>query len=445
VPPIDKPAASADVEVDEGPADVNPYLEPTDIEVSRDEDIDNEKPLGREEAITESEIGGTGLSMAIGVGGGASGLWGDRRGGGRKRALAGSGRGRAIDGGIEAALRWFKRHQSPNGQWDVDGYQANCGIAGPKCEPGSEHTDVQGDVACTAYALLCYLGAGYDQRMPSPYRTTVKKGVDWLLAMQTADGVFGERNYEHAIATMALCEAYGMSSESQLKDPAQRAVGIIRARQAHGADGYGLGWNYVDPAPERNDSSVTGWNIMALKDAKSALLDTGDALEGAERWLRSTWKAANGANAGVKDPYRDQSVFPYTYNAVAGTTAKDHLACVGALCAVFLGAKSGDPMLESLSNWIMANELPRAYPTNTYSLYYDTMALFQVGGDRWKQWNDTVFPLLIGAQRKAEDCFDGSWDHAGTRFHGHQTGRLLSTAYCCLSLEVFIRYRRLLR
>ena len=110
------------------------------------------------------------------------------------------------------------------------------------------------------------------------------------------------------------------------------------------------------------------------------------------------------------------------------------------VCMVFLGHKADDPMLNSLANYIIKNNLPTKYPTNTYYMYYNTLAIFQVAGERWEKWNKTVRDMLIGAQRKGDGCFDGSWDFENTEFHGHKTGRILSTAYCCLSLEVYYRY-----
>jgi len=443
ITPTDMPL---DVEVEsEKPSPVTELDVPVE-EFSKEDENDADVPKGREEAKADSEMGGSGAFMAIGAGGGSSGMFGSRSGGGKKRALGKFGGSKGSESAVDAALRWFKKHQSPNGMWDVDGYPANC-TENPKCEPGGgwpgEATMEQADIACSAYAVLCFLGAGYDHRLPSKYKTTVKKGLDWLVATQKPDGLWGDRNYEHAIAVMAIAEAYAMSNDPALKGPAQKGVQIILDRQSPGTDGYPLAWDYSKPNPARHDASVTGWNVMALKSAAAGGFNVGDGMTGAKKWLELCWKDHNKGWEKL-DPY-GESTFPYTWNSNGGQptgfVAHDRdLSCVAALCAVFLGHHAGDPMLETLCNHIAKTQLPTKFPTNTYYMYYNTLAVFQAGGERWTKWNGVVRDALVGGQRKTNDCFDGSWDFQGTEFVGHQVGRLLSTAYCCLSLEVYYRY-----
>jgi hypothetical protein len=383
--------------------------------------------------------------MAIGAGGGSAGMFGNRNGGGKRRALAKGGGSRASESAVDAALRWFKRHQSPNGMWDVEKYPVTC-TETPKCEPGKPHGASDAHVACTGYAVLCFLGAGYDHKTPNKYKTTVEKGLEYLRSVQTGEGNLGPRNYEHAVATMALAEAYAMTNDPELKAPSQKGLNVIMTRQAKDPKGgdYGLlGWNYVEGQPNRNDSSVTGWCVMALKSGLAGGLNVGNSMEGAKNWLEKTWKATNPDWAKLTDPYSATSKFPYTYDAGADAPGggEDRYP-MGALCAVFLGHHAGDIMLDSMINSIMKDQFVTAYPTNTYYMYYNTLAVFQAGGDRWDKWNGTVRDVIVNSQRKGDGCFDGSWDFEGTKFHGWETGRVLSTAYCCLSLEVYYRYKQ---
>jgi hypothetical protein len=411
----------------------------------REEDNDHPVPKGREEAVSDSEMGGQGAFMAIGAGGGAGGMFGSRSGGGKKRALGHFGGSKASESAVDAALRWFKKHQGPDGQWALETYQNNCTEA-PKCEPGQcpWGTVAGANNGCTGYALLCYLGAGYDHRMPSKYRQTVQKGIDWLVAQQKPDGSFG-RNYEQGIATMALAEAYAMTNDPALKDPAQRGVNVIMARQVKtdANDPYSaLAWDYQAANLQRTDASVTGWCVMALKSARAAGLDCGESMAGVTHWLKLVWQDSNPTFATL-DPYKDTSRIPYAWNPTTKAcdfrTDRD-LTCVGALCAIFLGHHQGDIMLETMCNHILNKQLPTGTPTNFYYVYYNTLTMFQMGGDRWEKWNRTVRDLLVGSQRKGDGCFDGSWNPADGKFIGFENGRILTTAYGCLSLEVYYRY-----
>ena len=431
---------------------------PVDV-VSKEEDNTDKPPKGREEAVADSEMGGSGAFMAIGAGGGSAGMFGSRTGGGRRRAVGAGGGSKGSESAVDAALRWFKKHQSPNGMWELDKYVQNC-TEDPKCEPGTvEHTTKENiDTALTGYAVLAYLGAGFDHKSLNKYKTTVKKGLDWILSVQKPDGLIGERNYEHPVAAMALAEAYAMTNDSELRLPAQKAVDVIIARQNQQIGGdteyAGLGWDYTKPT-QRNDSSVTGWNIMALKSAYAGGLNIGNSMHGAKRWLEGAWKSANDGSDGRPDwkkldPYIGISDFPYVWDGkdIQHTFKSTQLtrglgrdcAPMGLVCAVFLGHKSGDVMLETLGNHVMKYQTPTAIPTNSYYLYYNSMGIFQLGGERWKTWNATVRDLLVNSQRKGNGCFDGSWDYTGKDFPGAGAGRVLATAYYCLSLEVYYRY-----
>ena len=437
-----------------------PVVTDLDVEVeeisTEDEEVSEvNEAKGREEAVSASETGGAGAFMAIGAGGGASGAFGNRNGGGKRRALGAYGGSRASEIAVDAALRWFKRHQSPNGMWDVDGYPVNCALAGAKCEPGTGHAGDDGDAAMTGYAVLAFLGGGYDHRTPNKYRATVKGGIDWLIANQKADGSFGKsRNYENGICSMALAEAYAMTQDPALQEPAQKGIDYLLSVQGGGEGSDAMGaWDYTKPGG-RIDASVSGWCVMALKSAKAGGLDVGSGMTKSKAWFEHTWEGAN-AQAGLNpsDPYEDTSIFPYVEKGgefqkiQAGELGKGKGArtSIGLCIGVFLGHGAGDIKMESMANEVMKTHLP-SYTNfdsmNQYWMYYNTLGIFQVGGERWTKFNAVVRDVLVNAQRKSDDCFDGSWDwkQAGNGYHGHDTGRILSTAYCALSLQVYYRY-----
>ena len=72
--------------------------------------------------------------------------------------------------------------------------------------------------------------------------------------------------YAHGQATIVLCEAFLMTGDEQLREPAQRAVNfIVQAQHPAG------GWRYRPG--EAGDTSVLGWQLMALQSARAASLE----------------------------------------------------------------------------------------------------------------------------------------------------------------------------
>ena len=104
--------------------------------------------------------------------------------------------------------------------------------------------------------------------------------------------------YCHAMATLALCEAYALTGDDRLRRRAERAVAfVVRARARDG-----MAWRYAPGAPA-GDTSILGWVVMGLKSAKEVGIPIpGEPRSGAARcsgWIRSrpadprAWPAIN--------------------------------------------------------------------------------------------------------------------------------------------------------
>ncbi len=127
-------------------------------------------------------------------------------------------------------------------------------------------------VASTALGLLPFLGAGQTHR-EGKYKRNVDMALHFLGRAMHQLGNSGSlwepggRFYGHGLAAIALCEAYGMTRDSTLQQAAQRSVDFIVASQ----DPVGGGWRYFVDRPD-GDTSVVGWQLMALKSAHMAYL-----------------------------------------------------------------------------------------------------------------------------------------------------------------------------
>ena len=134
--------------------------------------------------------------------------------------------------------------------------------------------------------LLPFLAAGQTHKAKGPYREHILKGVTWLIKHQQTDGNLAKGEpqmmYPHGLATIALCEAYGLSGDAQVGRAAQRAVDFIVAAQ----NAETGGWRYMPK--EAGDTSVLGWQLTALKSARMADLKVDKAaFTGDGKWLDS--------------------------------------------------------------------------------------------------------------------------------------------------------------
>ena len=76
-----------------------------------------------------------------------------------------------------------------------------------------------------------------------------------------------------------------------------------------------------------------------------------------------------------------------------------------------------------------------------WNAYYGAYALYQLGGNAWREWERSLKSEVVPLQCEDGDR-TGSWDPDGP--WGYAGGRVYSTALATLTLQVYYRYGRLL-
>ena len=363
--------------------------------------------------------GGGGVDMGLGTGQNAG-----RGGAGSGFGLRGSGSREAVPGvtkaserAVAAALNWLARHQNKDGSWTLDlGRGDQC--TDRSCTTGNT---TRADTGATGMGILPFLGAGQTHQSNGPYQKTVQRGLQWLVKRQKQDGDLSSNEahqmYEHGIATIALCEAYGMTQDSWVRDPAQAAIRFIESAQ--NAQG---GWRYRHGSYE-GDTSVFGWQIMALKSAKMAGLDVNPVkFKRCENWLQVV---ASGHYKGR---------FAY----MPGNGPRESMTAVGLLGLQYTGTKRTNPAVQEAVEFLM-QDMPSLEKPDMYYWYYATLALHNVPGEDWDSWNRQMRKLLIDTQVKNR-CAEGSWNPADDAWCSTAGGRLMMTSLAALTLEVYYRY-----
>jgi prenyltransferase beta subunit len=331
---------------------------------------------------------------------------------------------------IENGLQFLARYQRADGSWHLEDF--------------GEKVDIRSETAATALALLSFQGAGYTHRQ-FKYEKTCGNAVGWMVKNQRANGDLYVRTdaksdgnswlYSHAIATLAMCEAYGMTQDESIKDNAQRAINFLIASQ----DPQGGGWRYQPKVG--SDTSVTGWCMMALKSAELSGLEVSkDSYTKIGKWLDASQASEN-----QKYLYRYNWQAPDTPAARHGRVPTPVMTSVGLLMRLYLGWRRDNPQMQQGADWLIERIPAEGSPQNpqkdTYYWYYATQVIFHMGGERWKTWYGNLYPLLIRTQSRDGE-FAGSWEPNGRipDAWGRYGGRLYVTTLNLLSLEVYYRH-----
>jgi hypothetical protein len=328
---------------------------------------------------------------------------------------------------VDRGLEFLARSQRADGRWRLTEFAGITPADVPKLDS---------DTAATGLALLAFLGAGHDH-FSGPHRDTVRRGLEFLLAIQKDDGdLFLPADdlsnscswlYSHGIAAIAVCEAVGMTGDPLVKPAAEKACRFI-ATSRHPTLG---GWRYI-PRTDA-DLSVSGWMLVALRAGELGGVPTDPAAMGGVRTLLAASSTPN-------DPTR------FAYNARKADQRRTDLsvACmtaVGTLMRLHTGTAADDPGVAAAARLLAG--IPPEYGTRTqrvrdsYLWYYASQVLVHTGGADWQRWYGSLVDTLEQRQR-ADGPLAGSWDALGEvpdRW-GEYGGRLYVTTLHLLALEV---------
>lgn len=397
----------------------------------------------------------------------------------RQQALA-HGATPESENAVELALEWLAKHQRQDGSWCFNHRTGDHSCEACRC--GNPGTHPQALNGATAMVLLAYLGAGYTH-LEGQYQEQVAAGLRYLIEAQKSDGSLMDmtgRMYSHGLATFALCEALAMTRYDYHKpdplprgpdtsevDPdhlAQVAAGepvadvedpfagaAVRLEEIDEASAGDLppveldeltyaaqlgitfiekaqhtrgGWRYTPG--EAGDTSVVGWQMMALKSAYLAGLDVDP---------RTVKKAVGFLNYVSDD--RVGSCYGYTSGnkrrnvdlrrSVTATTP------IGLLCRMYTG---WDHSERGLAVGVARLEKCAKPGKGMYFYYYATQVMHHYEGPAWETWNGWMRDYLVRTQnRKGSEA--GSWFFTGPH---DNAGRLYCTAMATMTLEVYYRY-----
>lgn len=305
-----------------------------------------------------------------------------------------------VEQAVNRALTYLAANQSAEGTYN-DSYGRSVGVV--------------------SLVGMAFLSAGYTPGY-GDYSENLDRCLEYVLNSQRPNGLLDEGDsghglmYAHTIATLFLSECSGMvdpETQDKLSPVLARATKLIlEAQSTPKQDKHQGGWRYK-PDSRDSDLSCSGWALMALRSGKlNGAPIPDEAIEEAVGYVLKNHDMESG-RFGYTDPWGHSET----------------LTGCGLLCLELSGFHGTESTFRS-GEYIIQNRIKIVNNAHEYyANYYNSQAMFQLGGRYWEQYADWMYGEYIPKQQS-----NGSWSNG-------RNGGTYGTAMMVLSFTV--PYRQL--
>lgn len=275
-----------------------------------------------------------------------------------------------VEKAIDRAQEWVAKTQQSNGSWGT----------------------CNGVNAMSLIALMVNGGTPGHTK----YGDKIAKCVEFLINNQRSDGylIVGKTGnmYQHGLATIALCEAYGMTQNPAIRESLTKAIQLTL--KAQGPSG---GWTY-QPITGGNDLSITVIQVMSLRAASDAgIYVPRNAIDVGIKCVRNHW---NPQTTG------------FGYSGPGDVNPR--MTAGGTVCLFSCGLEE-DPTIPLAIKYLSKNITFTGGGNdrmNWYGQYYASLAFYHRGGDAWKAYYQKICQQVLEQWQQAghfQDPLTTAW------------------------------------
>lgn len=307
-------------------------------------------------------------------------LFAPRRGHRNLRANGGS---HLTEAAVDTGLDWLDRCQEESGCWDSELSLVN-----------------------TSFALLAYLGAAHTDR-EGDHQLAVGRALDWLIDQQGESGRFGRVDsehalYDHALATLAMAEALGLTGDPVLRESTVRALDHLRATRAD--------W--------LRDPTAAVWAFLAFHTAWVSRIEVAEEEFDVFQPQFKSWAQSTYSLSGPRFP-NDKA-----------TLLACNVICRERRKHFWEYNVRKDPIVPAATEAIFP-------PQGISQWCFGAQFMYRIGGRNMRDWNDHMKKTLLPLQVK-EGAEWGSWNPED--FDDTGLGRIGVTANLITCLQMYYRY-----